>query len=416
MTTFLDRRAPLLYFVDPRSDAVTTLDVWSASFSTWSGAFGARLRAWLLAEAEGAALDEATVRWTKRLDRLQALAGWRTAGDARGHGGAVESRDEASAAMRAQPEAPLTSTALSASLPSAPLQRDASREALAASLLDAVAGGLPSVPPPLGEPLVERASLHRLLRLDRPSTCFVELTAQCNERCTHCYAGSSPEMTDALPLETLERVVRDAHALGFQRIQYTGGDPLISPSLFPLVELADELGVPTIEIYTNALALNGPMLEKLLSHRCSFAVSLYSYDPETHDGITQTRKSHARTSENVRRAVARGAEVRVSIVIMEPNRDHLDQTIAYVRDELGVAEGNIGWDIVHEVGRGEVVDGLQVPQSSPLQAHAGTIGPPALDAASPAEAPEGADRSGAGSATRTDSTTPSEAGEPAVDP
>lgn len=191
-----------------------------------------------------------------------------------------------------------------------------------------------------------------LIQRDHLGVCFVELTAQCNERCRHCYADSSPEVTTALSRETMAAVVRDARAAGFSRVQFTGGDPLISPHLLPLVALAAELEFETIEIYTNALALTERLLKPLLERGCQFAVSLYSHDPDRHDAITGVGGSHARTVANVQRAVQAGAVVRMAVVVMETNAADLDATLDFCRDELGVPSERIGYDTMHGIGRG----------------------------------------------------------------
>src|SRR6187399_1413151 len=57
---------------------------------------------------------------------------------------------------------------------------------------------------------------------------FLELTGQCNERCRHCYAESSPEQKQQLSWAEIEAVIQAARALGVRRLQLTGGDPLVS--------------------------------------------------------------------------------------------------------------------------------------------------------------------------------------------
>ena len=53
------------------------------------------------------------------------------------------------------------------------------------------------------------------------------LTRGCNFECTWCYAGSSPEEQDFLPLETLRPLTEDAAEVGVQLFVLTGGEPLI---------------------------------------------------------------------------------------------------------------------------------------------------------------------------------------------
>src|SRR5690606_35876914 len=61
------------------------------------------------------------------------------------------------------------------------------------------------------------------LSLGRFDTLFIELVGQCNERCVHCYASSSPEIRAKLEHREVESILADAAALGFTRVQFTGG-------------------------------------------------------------------------------------------------------------------------------------------------------------------------------------------------
>ncbi|HTQ45398.1 MAG TPA: radical SAM protein, partial [Polyangiaceae bacterium] len=183
------------------------------------------------------------------------------------------------------------------------------------------------------------------------STLFLEVAGRCNERCVHCYADSAPEVRDALDVDTCVRVIREGATLGFERLQLTGGDPLLCPFLPDLTREARSAGFGSIEVYTNGLALSDDRLASLAEHGASFAFSFYSHDAGVHDAITRTPGSHRRTSDAIARAVKRGLHTRVSIILMEANGQHLEATTAYLVD-LGVPAESIGHDRVRGVGRG----------------------------------------------------------------
>ncbi|HVK85885.1 MAG TPA: radical SAM protein [Kofleriaceae bacterium] len=186
------------------------------------------------------------------------------------------------------------------------------------------------------------------VRLDGFDTMFVELLGQCNERCVHCYADAAPTVTDALEREVVMRVVEEARALGFRRIQFTGGDPLLCDFLPAAVARAAEVGFPSIEIYTNGLALTDGLLAELAPHRPSFAFSFYSMNSEVHDAVTRTPGSHRRTLAAIDRAVARGLSVRVAIVVTTQDED-VDALVGFMRAR-GV--GFVSWSRTFSVGRG----------------------------------------------------------------
>jgi len=180
---------------------------------------------------------------------------------------------------------------------------------------------------------------------------FVELTAKCNEQCVHCYAESSPVRSEALAWPAIRRVLGDAKVLGFGLVQLTGGDPLISPYCIEAVELAGEIGIPQVEIYTNGLALRGRTYDRLRELAPSFAFSFYSHDADTHDAITQTPGSHTRTARAIRRAVEDGLNVRIGVILMQQNQYDASSTRDYLVG-LGVPEDSVRFDRIRDVGRG----------------------------------------------------------------
>lgn len=192
-------------------------------------------------------------------------------------------------------------------------------------------------------------SREHAVRLDGFDTLFVELLGRCNEHCLHCYAESAPTVTDALERDVVFRVIDNAVAAGFRRIQFTGGDPLLCDFLPEAAAHAAAAGLPSIEIYTNGLALGDRLLDALAPSRPSFAFSFYSIDPEIHDRITRTPGSHRRTLAAIDRVVARGLKLRVAIVVMQENAGRVDELIAFLRSR-GVPF--VSWSRTFSVGRG----------------------------------------------------------------
>ncbi len=191
------------------------------------------------------------------------------------------------------------------------------------------------------------------LELEGFGTLFLELVGKCNERCSHCYAGSGPEINQALPQVKCEEAISDAAALGFSRVQFTGGDPLLCKFLPALVRHAKEVGIGYREVYTNGLAFSDSLLDEWEPGEPVFAISLYSSDPKVHDGITNTPGSCRRTSEAIKRTLDRGLGLRVGVIAMEENASGVEATLAHLK-ELGVE--SVAVSPTFEVGRGTHFD------------------------------------------------------------
>jgi len=188
---------------------------------------------------------------------------------------------------------------------------------------------------------------------------FVELTDKCNEKCIHCYADSSPERNDFLPLEQIKSALTQAIEFGEPHLQFTGGDPLIYPHLIEAVEYAAGLPFKGIEVYTNGLLLSDKMLQKLTPFQPSFSFSIYADNAPTHDAITRVPGSWQRTLDAMIRTQKAGFKIRAGIALMENNISHADKMVPFLYQKLGLEADQIRFDAVNQVGRGKNLEMLQ---------------------------------------------------------
>lgn len=209
----------------------------------------------------------------------------------------------------------------------------------------------------------ETLSVGSILRGQGWGLLFVELTGRCNERCVHCYAGSSPDVDEALSREQVLAVVSEARALGFSAIQFTGGDPLLSPHLVEALRHAREEGIPHVEVYTNGLALRPNVAEVIASCGAKMALSVYSHLPEVHDGITGSPGSLQRTLSAIKLARSLKIDVRVGVVLREGNIDHAGE-IRRLLVAHGVSPEKVGIDRERPVGRGRWQSEHEPPETA----------------------------------------------------
>ncbi len=184
---------------------------------------------------------------------------------------------------------------------------------------------------------------------------FMELTSRCNERCIHCYADSSPERNDFLPLENIKLTLKQALGMGQPFIQFTGGDPLIHPDIVAATAYAHDVGLQDIEIFTNGLLLKDALLQAFVPYSPRFCFSLYSHDAAIHDTITCVAGSLEKTIAAIRRVQAQGLEVRIGIALMQQNADSLANTMQYLQEELHIPAHFVRIDPINTTGRGSEV-------------------------------------------------------------
>ena len=107
---------------------------------------------------------------------------------------------------------------------------------------------------------------------------------RCDQRCVHCQIWMGPAESAGKSLTRAERlaIVDEAIALGVEEVLLTGGEPLLSPELWPIAERLKNAGVRTL-LATNGLliAVHAEALARLFDE---LYVSLDGVGA-THDGL-----------------------------------------------------------------------------------------------------------------------------------
>ncbi|MDQ7003480.1 MAG: radical SAM protein [Ghiorsea sp.] len=192
----------------------------------------------------------------------------------------------------------------------------------------------------------------KMLIGDELGLLFLEVTDQCNEKCIHCYASSSPQCSDFLSLEEIKRILDEARNMGQPFVQFTGGDPLIHRHIIEAIAYAHQLDFQGIEVYTNGLLLHEKLLNALVEFQPIFAFSLYSPDEAVHDGITQVQGSFKKTIAAIHRTQNMGFKVRIGMAVMQQNAGHEQAMLDFANSEFCLDKTSVRFDPVHETGRG----------------------------------------------------------------
>lgn len=124
------------------------------------------------------------------------------------------------------------------------------------------------------------------------------ITRTCNLRCIHCYSDSmAQQYPGELTWEQMQGVVRDLAAYEIPSLLFSGGEPLIHPHFFDLVDLATEHGLK-LTISTNGTLITPEKAAKLKAANVAYVgISL--------DGIGAVH-DHFRGKEGAFDAAVRG--------------------------------------------------------------------------------------------------------------
>ena len=157
---------------------------------------------------------------------------------------------------------------------------------------------------------------------------FLEITPFCNEHCLHC--GSRCGDIDVKDMLTVEEIkdtliqVRKDFDISKMRLCITGGEPLLRPNFFEIMEFANNIG------FAWGMTSNGTLITREIARQLKKAglrtVSI-SVDglKENHEWFRQSPGSYEKTLEGIKNLLAvKISHVQITTVVYHKNIDELD--------------------------------------------------------------------------------------------
>ncbi|HHY55180.1 MAG TPA: radical SAM protein [Chloroflexi bacterium] len=154
-----------------------------------------------------------------------------------------------------------------------------------------------------------------------------EVTHRCSERCRHCYLAVLPphrrpqdELTTTEALALIEQMA----ALGALNLTLSGGEFFVRRNWHDLAAAAHDHRF-VVRIFTNGLAVTPVKARQLAAlHPYTVEISVYGADAATHDAMTQTPGSFARTCRAFTLLAEHGVRTVLKTPLMRSNISHFD--------------------------------------------------------------------------------------------
>ena len=157
---------------------------------------------------------------------------------------------------------------------------------------------------------------------------YLQLTRNCLQQCRFC---SNPPTGVDLSLSEMRRLIDELVDMGYDGVILTGGEPSLSPLLFPALEYASQKGL------FNRMITNGQQLaDKAFFQRCADSglqhihVSLHSHRESVHDFITQYPGAWRALISCLEHVPETGVSCDINTVINAYNSDHLHSLVQWI--------------------------------------------------------------------------------------
>ena len=158
-----------------------------------------------------------------------------------------------------------------------------------------------------------------------PLFATIETTLGCNYSCVHCYnfdrSDSMPENIKGAPLSKDEflRVIDELCAEGAFYISFTGGEALLYPHIYSLIErVVANKSMPRVK--TNGHLLTKEVCEKLNRAGCkALDISIYGADEDSYKNFTGVAGGYEKVLEGVKNALSFGMEINFNMILHRDN-------------------------------------------------------------------------------------------------
>lgn len=162
-----------------------------------------------------------------------------------------------------------------------------------------------------------------------------EITRRCNLVCAHCRASALCEAYPGeLSLEQCKAVIDDIASITDPILILTGGEPLMRPDIWEIIDYANLRGMHPV-VGTNGTLIDDEVAAQLAAHGIPrISVSLDFPDPAGQDAFRGRAGAFDQTVEGIRHAREHGVEVQVNTTVTKLNHDKLD-TLHDLSQELG---------------------------------------------------------------------------------
>jgi SynChlorMet cassette radical SAM/SPASM protein ScmE len=192
--------------------------------------------------------------------------------------------------------------------------------------------------------------------LSAPFTVFLNVTNRCNLRCHHCSTSAGKALDHELTTEEWLALIRRLSEFKVFKVVVSGGEPLMRPDVFLLLEELDRRRIGVL-MNSNATLIDDQVAARLAGFRMlrSFNVSLDGSCAGVHDPL-RGEGAFDRALGGIEALLRHGLRVSIGAVVTRFNVDDLENMVRLAQD-LGVS--HISFGSLHPTGRtrsgGEVV-------------------------------------------------------------
>lgn len=158
------------------------------------------------------------------------------------------------------------------------------------------------------------------IKLKNPLSVCWQITTKCNLNCKYCLSSSGVEGEYGLETKDAVEIINQLGKLGINRLDFTGGEPLVRKDLEKLIQCSKYNHINTI-VTTNTTLLNEKNIKAL---KLADLVQISIDGPEEIHNEQRQKEVFRQTISNIKRLKQEGCKIRLNSFIYNSNKQYVD--------------------------------------------------------------------------------------------
>lgn len=161
------------------------------------------------------------------------------------------------------------------------------------------------------------------IELKNPLSVCWQITTKCNLNCKYCLSNSGINGQEGLKTKDAIEVINQLGKLGINRLDFTGGEPLLRKDLEKLIQCAKYNHINTI-VTTNTTLLTQENINAL---KLADLVQISIDGPREIHNKQRQKEVFDETLENINKLQEEGCKIRLNSFIYNTNKQYVDYLI-----------------------------------------------------------------------------------------
>jgi radical SAM protein with 4Fe4S-binding SPASM domain len=176
------------------------------------------------------------------------------------------------------------------------------------------------------------SGMHTGARARKPITVW-NITRTCNLRCVHCYSDSNAaQYPGELTWAQMENVIEDLSVYQIPSLLLSGGEPMIHPRFFDLVDLASSKGLK-LTISTNGTLITPEKAALLKAARVAYVGISLDGIGEIHDQFRRKEGAFKAAVRGFKNCHDVGQKTGLRLTLTRHNVENIDKILDFIEDQ-----------------------------------------------------------------------------------